>query len=132
MSRENVELVRNAYAAFRRRDTDRLLALVHPDAEFSSLIMEADARVYRGHAGLREYLRAVLEVLPDWEPTEETIEDFGDTLLVKARINASGAGSGARVEQVMWQVLTIRDGKAQSWRFFRSEAEAREAAARQA
>ena len=65
MSPENVELTRAAYAAFRRRDYDRLLVLLHAEVEFSSLIMDADSRVFRGHAGVREYLDSLLEVLPE-------------------------------------------------------------------
>jgi len=130
VSPENVELTRAAYAAFRRRDYDRLLVLLHAEVEFSSLIMDADSRVFRGHAGVREYLDSLLEVLPEWEATVEEIEDFGDSVLVRTLVKAIGAYSGAPVEQVMWQVVRVRDGKVASWHLFRTKEEALEAVGR--
>ena len=45
MSQESVELVaRGTHEAVNRRDLDALLALVHPEVEFQSLIAEAEGR----------------------------------------------------------------------------------------
>jgi ketosteroid isomerase-like protein len=52
MSQENVEVVRSAHAAFARGDLDQFLAVIHPDIEFTSLIVEAEAGgAFRGHEG---------------------------------------------------------------------------------
>jgi hypothetical protein len=53
-------------------------------------------------------------------------------MLVKAKIHASAPGSGAPMEQVMWQAVRLRDGLAIRWDFFRTEEEARAALAGEA
>jgi len=111
----------------RRRDVERFLNYIHPDVEFTSLIMESEGVVYRGHVGVRKFLDSLLSVLPNWQMFEEDIEDLGDAMLVKARSVASGAGSGVSVEQTMWQALRMADGQVLAWSLFRTEDEAREA-----
>ena len=98
-----------------------------PDVEFTSLIQESEAKVYCGHAGVRQFLDEMLSVFPDWTPEVETTEAFGDTVLVKVRFLGTGAGSGMSIEQVGWQVARGRDGKVVGWRVYRTEEEARAA-----
>jgi ketosteroid isomerase-like protein len=124
---ENAERARAAYAAIRRRDVEGFLEYIHPDVEFTSLIMESEGVVYHGHAGVRKFLDSLLSVLPNWQLFEEHVEDDGDAMLIKARSVASGAGSGVSVEQTMWQALRMGDGQVRAWGFFRTEEEAREA-----
>jgi len=111
----------------RRRDVDAFLEYVHPEVEFTSLIMESDGVVYRGHAGVRKFLDTLLAVLPNWQIFEERIDDYDDAVLVKARSVASGAESGVSVEQTMWQALRLTNGQVLAWGFFRTEEEALEA-----
>ena len=128
MSEEtNVERARRAYDAFRRRDFDVIAELSDPEVEFTSLIRESEGTVYRGREGLREYLTSLVEVLPDWSPTIEAIEDHGEPMLVKARIHATPPGGSVQIEQQMWQVIKFRGGRARRWDFFRTEEEARAA-----
>ena len=122
-----LELVHRAYAAFARRDFDAVEALSAPDVEFTSLVMESEGTTYRGHEGLRSYLTQMVEVLPDWRPEIETVEQHGDEVLVKARVQATPTGGSVPVEQVMWQVVRVRDDRATHWAFFRTEEEARAA-----
>ena len=122
-----VDLVRRAYVAFQQRDFDAVAALADPEVEFTSLIMESEGTVYRGHEGVREYLERLVDVLPDWHPEVEEIEDHGERILVRTRIRATPPGGSVPVEQVMWQVIKFRDGLAHQWDFFRTEDEARAA-----
>ncbi len=48
MSQENVEIARRAYEAFGRGDFEAFAALLHPEVEFESLILEMEAGSYRG------------------------------------------------------------------------------------
>jgi ketosteroid isomerase-like protein len=125
MSARNVENVKRGYAAFQNRDWEQLVAITHPDIEFTSLIRESEGEVYRGHEGLREFFDSLMDVLPDWGPTLETFEDHEDRMLVKAKIHATPPGGSVPIEQVMWQVIRMRDGLAVRWDFFRTEEEAR-------
>jgi ketosteroid isomerase-like protein len=120
-------LAHRAYAAFAERDLEAIVEISHPDVEFTSLTMESEGMIYRGHDGLREYFERLLDVLPDWRPKLEEVEEHGDRGLVKARISATPSGGSVSVEQVMWQVVRFQDGLAIRWDFFRTEEEARAA-----
>jgi len=49
MSEKKVEVVLAAYAALRRADVDGFLAVIDPEVEFVSLVIEADSgQTYRG------------------------------------------------------------------------------------
>ena len=52
----SAELAEAAFAALARRDFDGFLDLMDPDVEFTSLILESEAKVYCGHAGVRQFL----------------------------------------------------------------------------
>jgi ketosteroid isomerase-like protein len=124
---DSAELAREAFAALGRRDYDGFLELMDPDVEFTSLVAESEAKVFCGHAGVRQFFDQLLSVFPDWTPEVESAESFGDTALVKVRFQGTGASSGTSVEQVAWQVARGRDGKVIGWGFYRTEEEAREA-----
>ena len=127
MSAENLKNVRRAYEAFRQRDFATIEELSDPEVEFTSLIRESEGEIYRGHEGLREYLKALVDVLPDWSPEIEAVEDHGDRMLVNARIHATPPGGSMPIEQVSWQAIRFRGDRAVRWDFFRTEEEARAA-----
>ena len=127
MSLHNEETLKRGYTALSDHDFDGLVAVCHPDVEFTSLIRESEGGVYHGHEGVREFFEGVFEVLADWKPELDSFEDHGDRMLVKAKITASGPGSDVPMEQVVWQAVRLRDGLAIRWDFFRTEEEARAA-----
>ena len=129
MPADNLAKARRAYAAFKNHDFDELVAVTHPDVVFTSMIRESEGGVYRGHEGVREFFQSLLEVLPDWRPELEEVEDHGDRMLVRARVYASPPGGDVPMEQVVWQAVRLRDGLAIRWDFFRTEEEARAALA---
>lgn len=115
-----------AFAALNEGDLDGFLALVTEDVEFTSMVAEAEGTTFRGHEGVREWWRTVRGAFEEvrWELLEA--RDYGDRAVVK--LCMAGTLGGVRVEQTMWQLVTQRDGMARSWRFFRTEREAEEAA----
>jgi ketosteroid isomerase-like protein len=129
MAPDNAERVKRGYAAFQSGDFDELVAVTHPDVVFTSMIRESEGGEYRGHDGVREFFDSLLEVLPDWKPQLEYFEDYGDRMLVKARITARPPGGDVPMEQVVWQAVRLQDGLAIRWDFFRTEEEARAALA---
>jgi ketosteroid isomerase-like protein len=126
VSEENVTLLRAAYAAVNRLDLDGLLATVHSDVEFTSLIAEAEGETFRGHDGIKRWWTEVVLPLGGLHGELDEIRDLGDTVI--ARIVATYRPSGVDVGQTIWQVTRYRDGKSIWWQFFRTEEEAREAA----
>jgi uncharacterized protein len=127
MSRQNEQVARRAYDAFSRGDFEALAALLHPEVEFESLLLEMEAGSYRGLEGAREYFESVREMFPDWSVEITRLDDFGDRVVIESRSVATGKGSGVRTEQRFWQVAALRDGRIIWWKFFRSRNEALEA-----
>jgi ketosteroid isomerase-like protein len=128
MSRENEETVRRTYALWAARDLDGILALMDPDVEIRSLLTEAERTSYRGHRGVAEWYGALLGVFPNWDPQIERMQSVGEAVVIKVRVKASAAGSGAPVDESTWQVVRFRDGKVVFVGWFRTEVEALEAA----
>ena len=89
---------------------------------------EAERADYHGHRGVREWYAAVFDVFPDWSPVIDEISLVGDdAVVISFTANATGVGSGIRIEQGYWQGVHLRDGLVDYFGFFRSRAEALEA-----
>ena len=118
-----LEKVRGAWEAISANDFERFIEAVDPDVEFTSLIAEAEAVTYRGHAGVRRWWNSIRETFPEfWAEALELRELEGDDVL--ARVCMCGMVQGMKVEQTIWQVLTIRNELVVSWAVFRTEEEA--------
>jgi ketosteroid isomerase-like protein len=128
MTQENVELVHHAYDAFNRRDLDAFLAALDPDVELTPRTMELEGGSYCGHDGVRDWWRTLFAVFPDFSTEILEVRDRGDSLIVGARVRGHGVEGGAPFEEVWWQAIKVRDGKATWWQNFGREAEALEAA----
>jgi ketosteroid isomerase-like protein len=128
VSRDNVAVLRNGYAAVNRGDIDGLLESVHPDVEFTSLIAEAEGETFKGHDGIRRWWEQVVIPLGGLHGELEDVRDLGDDTLL-ARVAGTYRPSGVEVHQTVWNVVRFRDGKATGWEFFRTEEEALGAAA---
>jgi ketosteroid isomerase-like protein len=126
MSQENVETFRRGFAAVNHGDLDGFLASAHPDVEFTSLIAEAEGETFRGHEGIRRWWNEVVLPLGGLHGGPDEVRDLGDTVL--GRVVATYRPEGVEVRQTIWIVVRYRDGMATWWRFFRTEAEALEAA----
>jgi ketosteroid isomerase-like protein len=127
MSRENVEVVRAAHAAFARGDIDQFLALIDPDIEFTSLIVEAETGgAFRGHQGVMRWFEAVSSAFGDFHAEVESVEPLGPQQVI-AKLRMSGITEGVEITQSMWQAAVVRSGKLVWWGIFRSEREAVEA-----
>ncbi len=126
MSQENVDLTREAYAAFNRHDWDAFAALVDEAVEVESRLVAMEGG-YHGHAGLRQWWDAVLEAMPDYTVEIEELRDLGDVTLAHSRGLGHGAASAAPVIDPFWHALRWRNRKIVWWRNCSTEAEALEA-----
>jgi ketosteroid isomerase-like protein len=128
VSQADIDVVTESHEAFRRRDLDAWLEHLDPDVEFTSLVLEVEG-VYRGHEGARAWWDSVLAVFPDWSPSVVDAREIGDRVLVQVRGEGRGTGSGIQLEKDFWQVAHVENGRLKSWRFYRTEQEALDAAA---
>ena len=120
--------VREAWRAISANDFEGFIARVHPEAEFTSLVAEAEAVTYRGHEGVEQWWSAVHEAFPEFWADVIDLRDFGDQVLAEIRL--CGRVHGTTVEQTIWQVLTVSEGLVTCWSIYRSEEEALRAIAR--
>ena len=110
MSQENRELARRAYDAFSRGDFESFAALLDPDVEFESLMLEIEGASYRGLDGAREYFQSVREVFPDWSVEISSLRAFGDRMVIESRslFEANGLSLHAW-EKARTDRITLRD-----------------------
>ena len=128
MADNNVEIVRSAFDAIRRRDIDALLSLYHPDIEFLPLTgTRVEHGGYAGHSGVRSYFDEVAEVWEEMRPYEESSHPVGDHVVVTGGCAVRGIGSGVASDDPMAWVITLADGKITRHRAYRTAAEALDA-----
>jgi ketosteroid isomerase-like protein len=122
------EIVLRAVAAFMARDLDGLLALADPQIVLRSLLTEPERALYHGHDGVRDWFEAVFGVFPDWRPLPRgPTHDEDGAVVVPLDVTATGAGSGAPIDQTYWLGARVEADKIRFFGFFRTEADALEA-----
>ena len=134
MSQENVEFMKGLFAAGSEMDKEVLLSALpelitqtgDPEIEWHEDPQRADARVYRGHDGVRESFERWLDQWDEYGTEAERFVDCGDNVLVVAREHGRGARSGATVSGRIFIVVTFRNGKVLRYREFYDEAAALE------
>lgn len=119
MSRENVEVVRELFERYRRGDHAGAVECLAPDVVYE-VGQELPAL---GPA-------AVLEMWQRWESDWEEIDaipeeylDAGDRVVVSVRYLARGRG-GIEIDDRLFDVYVLRDGKCVGKREFRSRSDA--------
>jgi ketosteroid isomerase-like protein len=126
VSRENVELARAQYERWNARDFDAWVEGFDPEIEYlSSVIASMDGGgVYRGHAGLRQFIREYFEGWEEFQLEATEYIDRGEQVAVVMRATAQGRGSGIQVDREIAHVWTFRGGLAVRHQSFTSRAEA--------
>jgi ketosteroid isomerase-like protein len=111
MSRENVEVVRRAYALWNSGDWERFLELFHPELVFTaSGTFPGFDPVYRGREGMVRFSDTMLEVWESFEIEPTQILDRGDYVIADLRFRATGRASGVEVTVGFHHVCHFRDG----------------------
>ena len=132
MSRENVEVVREIYAAVARRDSATPFRFYADDivwdATHGLLTGLGNKPVYHGHEGVREFWRDALSAFGEVDLEVEELIDAGDRVLAVIREREVGRASGVPVEASHLAVWTLADGKVTRMQIFDDRAKALEAA----
>jgi ketosteroid isomerase-like protein len=128
MSQETVEVARALANDYARGDYAAVLARFHEEIEFEPPPdLTGGGQTYRG---LAETTRAVAEFTLMWDDYHYEVRDltdFGEDVLVEAWQRGRGRGSGVEVSETIYNLWTIRDGKAVRLRMYRERADALEA-----
>jgi ketosteroid isomerase-like protein len=131
MSQENVDSHRRFIHAYNRRDLEAMLQELDPEVEWHPAILapvEREATVYRGHEGVRQWVRDLDEVFDEIDVRPSEIHDLGDQVVWVGEIRMRGRGSGAWTESPMASVSEIRNGKVIRVRTYLDPTKALEAA----
>jgi ketosteroid isomerase-like protein len=131
MSQGNVDAFKQAIEAYNRRDVDAFLDDLDPEVELHGALqalLESEATVYRGHEGVRQWVRDIDEALAAIRLDLPEIRDLGDRIVAIGWLRARGKASGAETESPFGCVVEWRNGKATRVLSFLDPEEALEAA----
>ena len=134
MSKENVQAVRDWVAAINEGDSGRLVELSHPQVDYMPYLaaLSGAAGAYRGHQGLRQYVRDLAEAWGSYEVEIYSLEDLGDDVVMEGRLRGKGRTSGINVDAEMAWLHTFRPGTGEGrylrLRYFANRSDALEAA----
>ena len=112
MSQENLEFVRRGHEAFTEAGEDAIFEYLDPDIDLTPVAELLDAETYHGHEGVRQWFETMRDAFGEfgWEGLE--FVDLGEHVLVATRFFAAGRGSGVPVEATIYNLWTVRRGKA--------------------
>lgn len=113
MPRDNVEIVREGFAALASEGVEGLVPLIDPEFEVTTppdLASEPDT--YRGVEGVRRYFESFYDAMENVYFEGHEFTAVGDRVLVDFTLRATGRSSGIEVGQSAHMLWTLRDGKA--------------------
>lgn len=119
MAVSNVDIVRQAFAAFETRDPELLIAVTRPDMVFEPVTAQiaAGGEPYRGHEGMRRYIEDVMRVWQELRPAPDTFyERENGVVVATGRVYAWGAGRV--VDSPAGWLWRVQDGKLAYGRVF--------------
>jgi uncharacterized protein len=126
MESSDVQLVRKAFEAFARGDTEGALELCDPE-----IVVRDPGRTGNTMLGL-EGLRAFWdEWLENWQEYRVEPQEFiesGGEVVVHTRQTGLGKLSGIEISQDLFQVFRVRDGRIVEYRLYGARAAALESA----
>jgi ketosteroid isomerase-like protein len=124
MSQENVEIVRRMYDAYAEGDFATTLSYFDPEVAFSQPALEPGAGTFYGHEGMGHAMDKWTGAWTDYRVQVEDLTDLGEHVLAATRHHGRGKHSGVQVDQRIFQVLTLRNGKIVQLRMYYGRADA--------
>jgi ketosteroid isomerase-like protein len=128
MSQENVEIVREANAAFNRRDLDHWIEFFDPEIEYHDTPEFPDGGMHLGREGFRRHVESYLDAWSD-ASVEVDARAVGEQVVGRIRYTGAGRATGIEVETREYGALyDFRAGRIRRVRQFATYADALEAA----
>ena len=110
MSADRAALLRGAFERTSRGDIDDLVALCCDDVEWNEQMLP-DQKVYRGHAGVRQWFRDVTQAFT-WGTIELIdFEESGDRGVTEVVVSTTGVESGVAVRATVFHAIRFRGDK---------------------
>ncbi len=131
MSRKDTETCRRAVEAYNRGDVEAFVDQFDPAVEWhplNQLMFGGEAEGYRGHEGVRRFMREVEEAFVEVRIEVGEIRDLGERIVMTGQLRALGRASGARTESPIGWLLEFRNARIVRMRDFLDPDEALRAA----
>ena len=131
MSREDTETCMRAVEAYNRGDVDGFVDQFDPAVEWrplNQLMFGGEAKVYKGHVGVRRLMDEVDEAFAQVQIEVLEIRDLGERIVMSGQLRALGRASGARTESPIGWLLEFRNARIVRMRDFLDPDEALRAA----
>ena len=112
MARQNIELVRSGLQAGAKRpkpDFDTINTVYHPDHVFVPAAVETTE--VKGGAGYKAWLEEEGKMMPWTMEFEGAVEIGARTVLAETTMQFHGESSEIDIEQRLWLLVTVADGK---------------------
>ena len=132
MSKENIQIIRDASAAFERGDLDAWFAYLADDIDYRAAEGALDDRgPMHGKDAVRAYMQDWLDMFDDFKAEPVELIDAGeDQVIAVLRISGRAKLSGVETDLTYAAVYTIRDGKVARGREYWTKEQALEALGR--
>lgn len=106
-------MLERAFEAFNRGDLDAAVADIAPDCEYVATgAVPGATGTYRGPEGYRRFIEWLVDQFDDARVELTEALDAGDQVVVGVTNRGRGKRSGAEASWEIWQVWTVRDGRA--------------------
>jgi ketosteroid isomerase-like protein len=112
----NVEIVRDAFEAYERRDFEGVLALCDPD-----IVVHDPGRtgaVFRGHDALMRFWQEWLESWDEYTVVPTEVTEADDEIFVACRQTGRAKLTGIEISQDLFQVFRFRSGRIVEYRLY--------------
>ncbi len=116
------ELAERLFDAFNRRDVEGVLALLHPEIVFMpiSAAVMSEGEPYRGHEGMRRYLRDVEKHWAALTVHPVQIRAAGAAVVALGRVDGQGPAGALEGVSTTW-VIKFRDNQVVHAQIFSDE-----------
>lgn len=138
MSQGEVELVTRAFKAVNKRpkpDFATINEVFHSDHVFVPAVTRLESGEYHGARGYQQFLREQSDYRESSDAPLSSVSDFGGAIdvgnhkvIAVSTTRFRGTASGAEVEQRIWAVMTVHDGRISRTEIYTDPTEALKAA----
>jgi ketosteroid isomerase-like protein len=116
---QTADLVRRVMEVIGRGDLDGLLGHADADIELQSLLGTVEGGVYRGHSGVREWFRDVIETFAPLDPGLTGVEEADGAAIATGHARGRARSSGLELEWDWVALLRAPEGRVVHFSIYR-------------
>ncbi len=117
MPKDNLTIIREAYAAYTHGDVTAVFALMHPDIEIRQTPLLPWGGRHRGHEGARAFF-ATLAQHTEGRPEPTDFIEAGDDVIAIGRLRGRARATGKPYDLAIVHRWTLREGKVTAFEAF--------------